>query len=105
MFTVQCKNCGNYYESKVNRSGICPDCKINVRGRTNTKYREKTYDRLTLYVPKGNREILKEYVAENGMSVNEFINNAIELYMQKIEEDKQKKNEDNDIVNEEEFPF
>lgn len=85
MYTVRCKNCGNYYESKVNRSGICPDCKINVRGRNNTKYRDKTYDRIIIYVPKGKREELKEYVAEQGMSVNEFINNAIESYMAELE--------------------
>ena len=87
MFTVECKICGNYYESKVNRSGVCPDCKINNRGRNNTKYRDKTYDRLTIYIPKGSRETLKEYVTAHGMSMNEFINNAIDLYMEKIEKD------------------
>jgi glutaredoxin len=85
MYTVRCKNCDNYYESKVNRSGICPDCKITVRGRTNTKYREKNYDRLTVYVPKGKREELKEYVSRQNMSINEFINTAIEHYMEEIE--------------------
>lgn len=87
MYTVECKVCGNYYESKVNRPGICPDCKINNRGRNNTAYRDRTYDRLTLYVPKGSRNKLKEYVNAHGMSMNEFINNAIELYMEKIESD------------------
>lgn len=94
MYTVECKNCGNYYESKVNRSGICPDCKINNRGKNNTKYRDKTYDRITLYVPKGNREKLKEYVSSHGMSVNEFLNNAIEFYIEKIEKDEVAAKED-----------
>lgn len=87
MYTVECKSCGNYYESKVNRPGICPDCKINNRGRNNTRYRDKTYDRLTLYVPKGSRDKLKDYVSAHGMSMNEFVNNAIDLYIDKLEKD------------------
>lgn len=90
MYTVECKNCGSYYESKVNRPGVCPDCKINARGKNNTKYRDKTYDRLAVYVPKGQREALKEYAKSNGMSTNEFVNNAIGLYIQHIEADKPK---------------
>lgn len=85
MYTVVCKNCGTYYESGRNVSGICPDCKANVRGRNNTRYRDKTYDSVTLYVPKGRREFLKEYAHSKRMSVNEFVNNAIEFYMQKLE--------------------
>lgn len=105
MYTVRCKNCDNYYESKVNRPGICPDCKITVRGRNNTKYREKTYDRITLYVPKGKREELKEYVASQNMSINEFINNAIECYMSEIEEMREFKEKHSQEIDDEEEPF
>lgn len=102
MYTVRCKNCDNYYESKVNRPGICPNCKITVRGRTNTKYREKNYDRITLYVPKGKREELKAYVAEQNMSINEFLNNAIECYMAEIEaNDEYVKNNSQEIPDDE----
>lgn len=85
MYTVRCKYCGNYYESKANRSGVCPDCKTTARSRNNTRYTEKTYERVMLYVHKGQREQLKEYAHSKGMSVNEFVNNAIEFYMQKLE--------------------
>ncbi len=105
MYTVRCKNCGNYYESKVNRPGICSDCKINVRGRNNTKYREKTYDRIAVYVPKGKRDELKEYVAEQGMSVNEFINNAIESYMAEIEANREYIEKRSQEASDEEEPF
>lgn len=105
MYTVRCKNCDNYYESKVNRSGICPDCKANVRGRNNTKYREKTYDRITLYVPKGKREELKAYVAEQNMSINEFLNNAIECYMSEIEANREYVKNHSQKIPDEEEPF
>lgn len=96
MYTVYCKNCGKPYESKVNRSGICPACKVNVRGKTNTRYREKTYDRITVYVPKGTREELKQYVAEQGMSINEFINNAMQMYIMELEKKREQAKEASD---------
>lgn len=94
MYLVKCKNCGKEYQSGSNREGICPDCKKNVRGKNNTRYRDRTYDRITLYVPKGFRQPLKEYTLEHGMSVNEFINNAIGLYIEKIETEKSKHGSD-----------
>lgn len=87
MYTVECKSCGNFYESKANRPGICPDCKKTNRGRNNTKYRDKTYQQILLYVPKGSRDKLKEYVSYHGMSMNEFINKAIDYYIDKLEKE------------------
>lgn len=88
MYTVKCKNCGKEYQSGSNREGVCPDCKKNVRGKNNTKYRDKTYDRLTLYIPKGSRESLKSYVSEHNMSINEFFMNAMENYIKVLNEEK-----------------
>ena len=41
----------------------------------NRKYNEKNYDRITLNVSKGDREIIRRYVDETypGLSVNQFI--------------------------------
>lgn len=86
MFTVECKLCGKFYESKVNRSGICPDCKINARGRTNTRYRDRTYDRIALYVPKGSKEQMKRFAEAAGMSLNQFINEAADKYAKELYE-------------------
>ncbi len=105
MYTVRCKNCGNYYESAVNRFGVCDDCKQTVRSRTNTKYRDKNYDRVTLYVPKGKREELKEYVAKQNMSMNEFINNAIECYMAEIEANDEYVRNNSKETSDDETPF
>lgn len=85
MYTVRCKYCNNLYESKANRSGICPDCKKTATGKKNTKYRDKTYDQIMFYVPKGDKDKLKTYVAEKGMSMNEFVTQAIGFYIEKLE--------------------
>lgn len=86
-YIVTCTNCGKKYECGVNRDGICPDCKKTVQGRRNTKYRDKTYDRVTYYVPKGDKERLQAIAKHLGMSLNEYITNAINMYTDKLEKD------------------
>lgn len=50
-----------------------------------SKYRndfiKQTYDRVNLTMPKGKKEQVKVAAATAGMSVNEFINAAIDAYM------------------------
>lgn len=41
-------------------------------------YIDKTYDRINLTVPKGNKEVIKEAAARCGESVNGFINRLID---------------------------
>lgn len=52
------------------------------RGASATKakntYRDKTYDRIELTVPKGIKEIIRDHAESMGESVNGFINRAIE---------------------------
>lgn len=43
----------------------------------NNQFNLKTYDRINLVVPKGKKDIIKEYAEANGESVNAFINRAI----------------------------
>lgn len=42
------------------------------------EYNREKYDRISLMVPKGKRDIIKARAKANGQSVNEFINIAIE---------------------------
>lgn len=42
------------------------------------KYMDKTYDRINLTVPKGDKDKLKAHADSMGESVNGFINRAIE---------------------------
>lgn len=45
-------------------------------------FARENYDRITVMVPKGKKEIIKAYVKANGYSsINEFINHAIEREM------------------------
>jgi len=48
-----------------------------ARTKANRKYNEKAYDRVALTVPKGNKEIIKEFAEKEGLSLNAFINAAI----------------------------
>ena len=43
--------------------------------------REK-YDRISLCIPKGQKELIKEKAAANGESINEYIQKAIKLRME-----------------------
>ena len=50
------------------------------------RYNKKTYERIDLVVKKGQREILKEFAASQGKSLNRFILDAVEAEMNKIKE-------------------
>lgn len=47
------------------------------------RYNKKAYDRINVIVKKGHREIIKEYAARQGKSLNRFILDAIETEMNK----------------------
>ncbi|MBQ9133254.1 MAG: hypothetical protein IJX64_01840 [Clostridia bacterium] len=47
------------------------------------RYIEKAYDRINLTVKKGKKDIIKAYATEHGMSVNDFINRAIDEKMER----------------------
>lgn len=48
-----------------------------ARTRANRKYNEKAYDRISLTVKKGERDILRTHAEKQGESLNGFINRAI----------------------------
>ena len=54
------------------------------------RYNEKAYDRITVVVPKGSKQILKEYAQNSGISLNAMICDAIRektgLSLEKVEE-------------------
>lgn len=50
----------------------------------NKRYNLKTYDRIEITVPKGNREIIAQAAAAAGMSVNAFIKEAIDAQIAKL---------------------
>lgn len=50
--------------------------------KAKNKYNAKAYDRIALQVKKGKRDIIREYAANKGESINGFINRAIDEAMQ-----------------------
>ena len=47
------------------------------------RYNKKAYDRIDLVVKKGQRQIIKDFAASQGKSLNRFILDAIEYQMNK----------------------
>ena len=48
------------------------------------RYNKKAYDRIDVVVPKGQRQIIKDFAASQGKSLNRFICDAIDEQMSKI---------------------
>ena len=83
-----CANCGKPFIIKSGSQILCEDCiKKGVKttkSKANTKYRDKTYDTITVYVPKGDKEQLKAYATSSGFkSLNDFINHMIDYGINK----------------------
>lgn len=50
------------------------------------RYNKKTYDRINIIVRKGQRQIIKDFAASQGKSLNRFILDAVEKEMNKNNE-------------------
>ena len=50
------------------------------------RYNKKAYDRIDVVVPKGQRQIMKDFAASQGKSLNRFILDAVEAEMNRIKE-------------------
>ncbi|MBQ7340827.1 MAG: antitoxin [Oscillospiraceae bacterium] len=45
------------------------------------RYNKKAYDRIDVIVPKGKRQVIKDFAASQGKSLNRFICDAIDFQM------------------------
>ena len=45
------------------------------------RYNKKTYDRINVIVKKGQRQVIKDFAASQGKSLNRFILDAVEKEM------------------------
>ena len=50
------------------------------------RYNKKTYDRIDVIVKKGQRQIIKDYAAAQGKSLNRFVLDAVENEIRRIKE-------------------
>ena len=55
----------------------------NSQTRAKNKYNAKNYDSLRIIVKKGNKDIIKAHAAEQGESLNGFVNRAIDEAMKR----------------------
>lgn len=46
------------------------------------RYNKKAYDRINIIVKKGQRQVIKDFAASQGKSLNRFILDAVEKEMQ-----------------------
>ena len=51
--------------------------------KAQNKYIAKAYDRINLTMPKGKKYAVQDHAAQNGESVNAFINRAIDEAMER----------------------
>lgn len=83
-----CSECGKPYIVRSGSQVVCDDCRkkhTNKRKqKTNAKYSAKAYDVITIYVKKGQKEVIKDFSQQHNMSVNEFINTGINLAFEAI---------------------
>ncbi|MDE5582275.1 MAG: antitoxin [Ruminococcus sp.] len=54
------------------------------------KYNAKAYDRVSLMLPKGQKEIVRQYAENKGLSLNGYINKLISDDMNATQSDSQK---------------
>ena len=47
------------------------------------RYNKKKYDRISVVVPKGQRQVIADFAAKQGKSLNRFIRDAIDEQMNK----------------------
>ncbi len=54
-----------------------------VQQKAVNKYMKSNYDRVNLVMPKGKKDIIQAHAAQQGESVNAYINRAIDEAMQR----------------------
>ena len=52
------------------------------------RYNKKAYDRIDVVVKKGQRQVIKDFAASQGKSLNRFICDAIEAEMNKSKDNR-----------------
>lgn len=85
--TQVCPECNNTYTVTSGSQKCCKDCQKKHNNKqkisANQRYTKENYDSIIFYVPKGEREPLKDYAQSQGMSVNKLIQTALEEYKKK----------------------
>ncbi len=65
----------------------------NAQQEATARYNKKTYDRVDVFVKKGQRQVIKEFAASQGKSINRFICDLIFAEMERVNKEQQEKSE------------
>ena len=60
----------------------------DAQKESTARYNKKAYDRINVIVKKGQRQIIKDFAASQGKSLNRFICDAIDYQMNLAKENK-----------------
>ena len=86
--TQLCPICGKEFVLKTGSQKCCGGCRHkqtnNVKFKYNSKYVKAHYDRLSLFLPKGERERVKAFAQSHGMSLNKLFMSALDEYMKDV---------------------
>ncbi len=83
-----CPICGKTYTVASGSQKCCKDCQKkqrNAKKKSDPQYVKENYETLRIYVPKGQREVIKAYAQSQGLSVNKLMLTALEEYRKKHE--------------------
>ena len=71
-----------YTYASINVIARCSKMKYSdAQKEATARYNKKAYDRIDVIVKKGQRQIIKDFAASQGKSLNRFICDAIEYQM------------------------
>lgn len=86
-----CPNCGKSFILKSGSQKICEECaKKRVYPKNSTVKPKDLYDIIHIYVPKGEKEKLQNWVKDKGLNLNKAYNYAMQLFMEEIDREEEK---------------
>lgn len=79
-----CPICNKPFTVITGSQKCCKDCQKKQDSRrkvtSNRRFTENNYDKISFYVPKGERDALKKYAQSKNLSLNKLIQTALEEY-------------------------
>lgn len=85
-----CPYCNNTYTVVTGSQKCCKECqkkRRNANSTSNPEYVKENYETIRVYVPKGQRDDIKDYAQSQGLSVNKLLITALEEYRKNHQED------------------
>ena len=83
-----CPNCGKSFILKSGSQKICEECaKKRVYPKNSTVKPKDLYDIIHIYVPKGEKVKLQDWVKSKNLTLNKAYNMAMQLFMEQLDKE------------------